>query len=126
MKPSIVPNNPSDGKYVLDRGIESAIGSSAYAGTRAMKLISTSLTETSIRMRYADHADPTKATQWFDFQVPLTELVDPRSRGSQTPDPLGDPNQEYLGAVRLAALRYVRNLVGDETQRLTAVGNRIF
>jgi hypothetical protein len=91
-----------------------------------MKLISTSLTDTHIWMRYADNADPTKATQWFEFQVPLADLVHPSSRSSQAPVPLDVPDKEFVGAVRLAALRHVRNLVGGETQRLTAVGNEIY
>lgn len=84
-----------------------------------MKLIQTSLTATTVRMRYADDADAAKAQHWIDFQVPLSEL----KRLSETP--LGDPELRALGEVRLTALRYVRGIVGDETQRLAQLLNRI-
>jgi hypothetical protein len=82
-----------------------------------MKLIETAITETAVYMRYADDADPEKAEQWIDFQVPLEklELVD---------RPLGDPELQFLAEVRQPALRYVRETVAAETQRLANLAGR--
>ncbi|MBJ7542335.1 hypothetical protein [Rhodomicrobium udaipurense] len=85
-----------------------------------MKLIETTITGTSVRMRYADHEDAAKATQWVDFQVPISELHLP----SETA--LGDPEPRSLALVRLAALRYARDVIGSETQRLSNLVNRSF
>lgn len=83
-----------------------------------MKLIETVVTETAVRMRYADR--PQDATAWIDFQVPLAELVHP----AQTSVPLGDPERQLLAEVRLAALRHVRDVIGGETQRLQELRGR--
>jgi hypothetical protein len=83
-----------------------------------MKLIETKILGTTIRMRYADNADPLKATQWLDFQVPLADLSLP---AVDTEYPLGDPEKRYLGSIRQAALRYVRNVIAAETQRLASL-----
>jgi hypothetical protein len=77
-----------------------------------MKLIETVVTDSTVRMRYADNADPAKAKHWIDFQVPLAEL----RQVSETP--LGDPESHYLSTVRLTALRYVRGKADGEIQRL--------
>ena len=86
-----------------------------------MKLTETTLTETAIRMRYADSADPAKATQWLDFQVPLAGIALPAGVGEE---PLGDPERQLLAEVRLAALRYARGLIGDETRRISELLDR--
>jgi hypothetical protein len=85
-----------------------------------MKLIETKILETTVRMRYADDADPAKASQWIDFQVPLAELLSPNGRVE-----LGDPESRYLAEIRLVALRYVRDAIGAETQRLSSLADRI-
>ena len=86
----------------------------------ALKLIETTVLETTVRMRYADDVDPAKATQWIDFQVPLAELQSPNGRVE-----LGDPESRYLAEIRLAALRHARDVIGAETQRLSNLAGRI-
>ena len=84
-----------------------------------MQLIETTVTATAVRMRYANSPDPTKATEWLDFQVPMDGLMIPLH---QREEPLGDqPDIRLLAEVRLAALRRVRGVIGAETQRLSAL-----
>jgi hypothetical protein len=85
-----------------------------------MKLIETTILANAVHMRFADHHDPKEAEYWIDFQVPLDELKHP-----QTNNPLGDPEEQFLSEVRLAALRYARDVIGDETQRLSKLAGRI-
>jgi len=85
-----------------------------------MKLIETKISETSIRMRYADDADPVKASQWIDFQIPIADLEGPDKQ-----NPLGDIECRYLAELRLVALRNVRDVIGDETRRLSGLADRI-
>ena len=86
-----------------------------------MKHISTTVTETAVHMRYADAADAPK--YWIDFQVPLGELKLPAGVGEEL---LGDPEKEHFAAVRQAALRFARELIGGETQRLAQLRDRGF
>ena len=79
-----------------------------------MKLLETTLTETTVRLRYADHSDPAKAVQWIDFQVSLEGLTLPLPRGSE--DLGDDPNTRILAEVRLAALLRARALIAAESQ----------
>jgi hypothetical protein len=65
-------------------------------------------------MRYADDPDPTRATQWFDLCVPLSALEHPLKPG----EPIQETDSLPVAAVRVAALRYVRDAIGEETQRL--------
>jgi hypothetical protein len=85
-----------------------------------MTLIETIVSETSIRMRYADHEDPVRATQWLDFKVLIADLKSPDQHNL-----LGDPETRFLAEVRLAALRHARDIIGDETKRLSNLANRI-
>jgi hypothetical protein len=85
-----------------------------------MHLVETKIAESTVRMRYADYDDAIQATEWIDFQVKIADLVHPRGRG----DPLGDPDLQFLSEVRLAALRYARDTIGDETQRLQELVGR--
>lgn len=80
-----------------------------------MKLVKTSLSDAAIRMRLADDADPIKATQWIEFQVPLKPLALPSPSGDFA---LGDPLKRYFGSIQQAALRYARDVLGAETHRL--------
>lgn len=84
-----------------------------------MKLTETSVTETAIRMRFADDVDPAKATQWLDFQVPLAGLLHPNNQVE-----LVQPDLQFLGEVRRAALAYARGIIADETQRIAALLDR--
>jgi hypothetical protein len=86
----------------------------------AMHLVETIVSETTVRLRYADHVDPAKATEWLDFQVPTADLKSPDQH-----NPLGDIESRYLAEVRLVALRHVRDIIGAETQRLSGLVGRI-
>lgn len=79
-----------------------------------MKIVETTILENSIRMRLADQFDPTKATEWIELLVPMTALRHPRDEKR----PLGDPDTQMVAEVREAALRYARQTIVDETQRL--------
>ena len=83
-----------------------------------MKLIETKISETTIHMRYADSLDNLKAIRWIDFQVPLTEL---RIAEQDVEVSLGNIEKRHLGVIRLAALRYMQDIIGVETQRLIVV-----
>ncbi|MFZ0733110.1 MAG: hypothetical protein WAM79_12350, partial [Candidatus Sulfotelmatobacter sp.] len=68
----------------------------------AMKLIETTVLETTVRMRYADNADPAKAKEWFAFEVPLAPLTLPSAGGDH---PLGALHTRYFSSIQQAALR---------------------
>jgi hypothetical protein len=87
----------------------------------AMKLIETTVLETTVRMRYADHSDPAKAKEWFAFEVPIAPLTLPASGGDIA---LGNHHIRHLGSIQQAALRYVRDAITDETQRLASLSGR--
>jgi hypothetical protein len=84
-----------------------------------MNIVQTTIGETSVQMRLADNADAQAATQWIEFCVPIAELKAPG--GSS----LGVLEGYYLAELRLAALRYVRDVIGGETQRLSEFAGRI-
>jgi hypothetical protein len=86
-----------------------------------MKLLETTVLETTVRMRYADNADPTKAVAWLAFEVPIAPLTLPTTNGEM---PLGDHHMRYLASIQQAALRYVRDVIGEETQRLASLSGR--
>lgn len=85
-----------------------------------LPLVATNISAGSVRMRFADHPEPAQATEWLDFQVPLVELDDP----SDPRRKIGNVETQLIAELRLAALRYVREIVGDETQRLSALAGR--
>jgi hypothetical protein len=85
-----------------------------------MKLIETIVSATSVRMRYSNDEDAAQATQWIDFQVPIADL-----KGPDQHNPLGDIECRYLAEIRLVALRYAREVIGVETQRLSNLAGRI-
>lgn len=78
-----------------------------------MKLIETTISDTSVHMRIADNSDPAKAKQWIDFQVPLDALLDPEASQEI---PLGPASKRHLRSIRAAALRHARGLIVDEIQ----------
>jgi hypothetical protein len=85
-----------------------------------MQHIETTISDTAIRMRFADHADPAQAKEWFAFEVPIgSKLTLPSHSGDI---PLGELPTRLLASIQLAALRYVRDLIGEETQRLASLG----
>lgn len=82
-----------------------------------MKLIETSVTATSVRMRFADQVDPAKATRWLDFQVPLDGLL---HANNQVQLKIDDLDLQLLGEVRRAALLAARGIIGAESRRIEA------
>jgi hypothetical protein len=80
-----------------------------------LELRETKILPNAVYMRLADNPDPARAVHWIEFQVPLNDLTLPSSGGDL---PLGDEERRYLGSIRLAALRYARDRLGEETQVL--------
>jgi hypothetical protein len=85
-----------------------------------MQLIETKILPDAVQMRIADHPDPQQATEWIEFRMPAAQLK--TDRGHR----FGAEIEGYFVAeVRLAALRYVRDIIGGETQRLSEIAGRI-
>jgi hypothetical protein len=82
-----------------------------------LKLIETKILANAVYMRLADDTDPQKADYWIEFQVPLDEL---KLAGIAGEEELGEIERRFVGSVRLAALRYARDLLGEETQALSS------
>ncbi|MBZ0259291.1 MAG: hypothetical protein K8F90_01640 [Hyphomicrobiales bacterium] len=80
--------------------------------TSGLKLILTTVTETAVRMRYADHADPALATTWLDYQVPLETV---RRQDGKPP---------LLAEVQVKALLHARGIIGAETRVLEPLADR--
>jgi hypothetical protein len=80
-----------------------------------MKHVETRISETTVRMRYADDPDPVKVTHWLDFRVALNDLQVPDQNGMHA---LGDLERRYLASIRLGALRYARGVIDDEIRAL--------
>ncbi|MGA7384381.1 MAG: hypothetical protein WBW81_06735 [Methylocella sp.] len=79
-----------------------------------MKPIATTISPTFVQMRFADNPDPEQASEWLDFQVPLENLkIMDQAEGHA----VGNPNNQCLGDIRRAALRYVQALIADEIRR---------
>jgi hypothetical protein len=87
----------------------------------APKLIETIVSETSVRLLFADKPDPAEATAWVEVCAPLTDLKMP---GMDRP--LFDPEAAapLHAEVQLAALRYARDVIGGETQALSELVGR--
>lgn len=88
-----------------------------------LQLVETRILADSVQMRYADNADPILASEYCEFRVRLANLTHPMVQG--TPQPLGFPEEQFVSEVQLAALRYMRDVIGGETQRLQALIGRI-
>ena len=84
-----------------------------------MNIVETKISETSVRLRYADNADPAKATQWMDFQFPLGDLLNSEKK------PFADLQLEFLVEVQRGVLRQARDLVGAEMKRIADLAGRI-
>lgn len=84
-----------------------------------MELIETTISGTTVSMHYADNTDPEQATQWIEFSVPIASL-----RATSGSD-LGEIDGYYVAQVREAALRYVRDIITAETQRLSTFAGRL-
>lgn len=81
-----------------------------------MAPIATTISPTSVHIRYADNPDSAKAEEWLDFRVPLNGLTLADQNGVHA---LGNLEHRYLGAIRRAALQYVRELIDAEIRRLS-------
>lgn len=46
--------------------------------------VETTISETTIKMRYADHRDPAQATEWFAFEVPIGPGLTLPTHGDET------------------------------------------
>ena len=97
-----------------------------------MKLVKTSITDSTVWMRFADDNDPAKAKEWIDVQVPVSALKAPAKKlgmfaqadadwgftKAPSPDPLGNPSRQTVGALQVTALRYVKGLIDQQIQAL--------
>jgi hypothetical protein len=86
-----------------------------------MKLIGTTVSGKSVRMRYATDADPAKATEWLEFQM-HTATVKSEGQDRQIPD----LELEYLAELHKAALLRARETIDSEIRRLRELANRSF
>jgi hypothetical protein len=79
----------------------------------ALKLVQTTISGATIRLRYADSEDHDKATEWIDLQFSASDLNHP-SAGSA----LGDLEPQFLAEIRGAVLRRARDVIDAEIRRL--------
>ena len=88
--------------------------------TESLPIVQTTVSGTSIRIRLADTADPMGANEWVDAQVSLKGLAHPADPTRE----IGNVDSLLVAEVQLAALRYVRETIGVEIQRLSALAGR--
>ena len=84
-----------------------------------MKLIETTVSETTVHLQLANDADLERATEWFEFKVPLEGLVIDAEE-----NPLGDPAKRRLATIQRAALHRVLVAVTVEIARLAILSDR--
>jgi hypothetical protein len=87
----------------------------------ALHHVETTISETAIRMRLANNGDPLAATEWFEFSLPLTAPLTLPNNSGGAEIPIGPLHTRQLASIQLAALRYVRDAIGEETQRLASL-----
>lgn len=80
--------------------------------------VETTVSATAVHVRYADHADASKATEWIDVKVKLSDLK--LLSGTKVANPETHP----LAGLRLAALLHAREVADAEIQRLAEIVNR--
>ena len=80
-----------------------------------MNVVETTISGTGIRMRIADNDNPDEASEWVEFDIPLEPLTVATNSGSQS---LGNPGDQYFVVIQEAALRYVRDAIDTEINRL--------
>jgi hypothetical protein len=85
----------------------------------AMTLIDTTISVTTVHMQFANDADPERAMEWLDFQVPLEGLVIDAEE-----NPLGDPTKRRLATIQRAALHRVLGAITAEIARLAILADR--
>jgi hypothetical protein len=81
-----------------------------------MKLIETTVSEKTVRLRLADKAEPAEATEWLDVQMRHQDLKLPS--GTVVPR----IRAQALGALEIAALDHVLRIVQREIERLRNAG----
>jgi hypothetical protein len=79
-----------------------------------MKLIETTVSETTVHMQLADDNDPEKAAEWLELEMPVSKL---KMADGQTP--MGDPTTKRLVTIQLATLHVAQDAIGEEIQRLS-------
>jgi hypothetical protein len=82
-----------------------------------MQHVGTTIFDYAVWMRYADSPNSDEATEWIEFQVPLESLTHPGRPGQ----PLGEPDRQFVGDLRLAALGYARDAIDEEIRRLQEI-----
>ena len=97
-----------------------------------MKLFETSVTDTTVWMRFADDDDLAKAKEWIDIQVPISALkalpkklgmfaqadVDWGLAEAPSPGPLTELNRQRAGVIKIGALDYVKGFIEGEIRTL--------
>ncbi len=89
-------------------------------GMTAMKLIETTLTARTARLKLASDAEA-DSPHWIDIQVPISALKFSTDTGEYD---LGQPEKRYFGVIQVAALRYARDAISEEIQRLSSLTDR--
>lgn len=85
-----------------------------------MKLIETTLTGNTARLKLVS-AESADLPYWIDLQVPFAGLKFSSPTGDYE---LGQPEKRYLGVIQVAALRYARDAISVEIQRLSNLIDR--
>ena len=76
-----------------------------------MKLVKTSVTDSTVWLRFADNDEAATAKEWIDVQVPIGAPKAPAKKlgmfaqadadwgftKAPSPDPLGDPSRQTVG-----------------------------
>jgi hypothetical protein len=81
-----------------------------------MKLIETTVSETTVHMQLADNAELDKAAEWLEFEVPVSKL-----KMADGHTPMGDPTAKRLVTIQLASLHVARDAIDEEIQRLSSL-----
>jgi hypothetical protein len=85
----------------------------------ALFIVETSFTGKHVTMRLADDEDAEKSSETIDLRIARSSpLGIPTGSGDI---PLGDIHTRQLATIQLAVLRYVRDAIGEETQRLSGL-----
>jgi hypothetical protein len=83
-----------------------------------MELVETTVSLSTIRLQLANNADPERATEWVEFEMPSERLM--KADGKT---PLGDPVSKRLVTVQLSALQYARDAIDEEIRRLLNIAS---
>jgi hypothetical protein len=78
-----------------------------------MKVIETTVSETTVHMQLADDPDLEKAAAWIEFEVPLEPLM------IDNLNKLGRPGRRVLAVIQVAALHHARTAINDQIHALS-------